>query len=115
LLQLGDRRLPAEQALLNARWLCILEPVAVALTDAENLPELVAPAVPSIDAKAEARLLVCADEVTELAVPFAVELAVAEAVAVVLSASALTSTLSRNSALASLFVMLSPEKMPDDA
>ena len=103
---------------MKATRLFVFKPLALALlgsTEAENLAEALLPSAPSIDAKAEARLAVSAEDVTEFAVPCAVEVAVAEAKAVVLSAWAFTPTVLRKSALASLLVRVSPEKMPDVA
>lgn len=116
-MQLGDCRLLLAQALLNASRL-FLELLALVLggsTDAEKLAWALLPCVPSIDAKAEAPVAVSAEDVIEFAVPSALDLAVAEAKAVVVSACAYTPTLSRKSARASLFVMVSPDQMPDVA
>ncbi len=74
----------------------------------EKLALALLAAVPFVDAAAEACAIVSTDAVIEF-FAFAFDVAVADAVAVVVSACAPTSTLLRNSDFACPFVSVSPE------
>jgi hypothetical protein len=98
--QLAGWRLPLPHVLLNTTRAEREMLDFVGPTEAENLDQELLTDVPSIEANAEAPVWVDAAEVTEFAVPCALDLAVAEAKALVLSPQAFTPTMLPTSDLA---------------